>query len=74
MLIPFVVDKKLVAFHGPLADPKSTPKVVQGFFPGYGPAAPPSFDKAGAINVRFMDSKARVFISMPTPGNKEYLA
>lgn len=74
MLIPFVVDKKLVAFHGPLAEPKSSLKVVPGFFPGYGPAAPPSFDKVGVIDVRFMDSKARVFRSMPTPSNKEYLA
>lgn len=74
MLIPFVVDKKLVTFHGPLVEPKSSPKAVQDFFPGYGPAAPPSFDKAGVIDVRFMDSKARVFRSMLIPGNKEYLA
>lgn len=74
MLIPFFVDKKLVAFHGPLADPKSSPKVVQIFSPDYGHVAPPSFDKAEVIDVRFMDSKARVFRSMPTPGNKEYLA
>lgn len=74
MLIPFVVDKKLVTFHGPLADPKSSPKVVQGFFLGYGHAAPSSLDKARVIDVRFMDSKAMVFRSMPTPGNKEYLA
>lgn len=66
MLIPFVVDKKLVVFHGPLADPKSSPKSVQGFFLGYGPAAHPSFDKVGVIDVRFMDSKVRVFISMHT--------
>lgn len=31
MLIPFVIDRKLVAFHGPLPDSKSAPKVVQGF-------------------------------------------
>lgn len=53
--------------------PKSSPKAVQGFIHGYGPAAPPSFDEAGIIDVRFMESKAKVFRSMPTPGNKEYL-
>lgn len=74
MLIPFVIDRKLVAFPGPLPDTESTPKVVQGFFPYYVPAAPPAFDKDGVIDVRFMDPKARVFRSMPTPGNKEYLA
>lgn len=74
MPIPFVINRKLVAFHEPLLDPKSTPKAVQGFCPSYVPAAPPPFDKAEAINVRFMDPKAKVFRSMPTPGNKEYLA
>ena len=74
MLVPFVIDRKLVAFHGPLPDSKSAPKVVQGFLPSYVPAAPPTFDKDEAIDVRFMDPKARVFRSMPTPGNKEYLA
>lgn len=38
MLVPFMVDKKLQAFHGPLADPKSSPKVVAPFFPRYKPA------------------------------------
>lgn len=70
MLIPFVIDRKLVAFHGPLPFPKSTPKAVQGVFPGYVHAAPPAFDKAGAIDVRFMDPKARVFRSMHIPSNK----
>lgn len=74
MLIPFIIDRKLVMFHGPLPDLKSTPRAVQGFFPSYVPATPPTFDKVGAIDIRFMDPKARVFRSMPTPSNKEYLA
>lgn len=32
MVIPFVVDKKLLAFHGPLADNKYSPKTVAPFF------------------------------------------
>lgn len=74
MLIPFVIDKKLVAFPRPFPDSKFAPKVVQGYFPSYAPAAPPSFDKYGTIDVRFMDPKVRVFRLMPTPGNKEYLS
>lgn len=74
MLIPFVVDKKLFVFHGPLAEPKSSPKVIAAFFPGYAPAAPPSFDKSVVLDVRFMEAKARVFRFMHTPCNKEYLA
>lgn len=74
MLIPFVVDRKMFAFHGPLADQKSSPKVVAAFFPGYAPAARPAFDKSVILDLRFMEAKARVFRSMPTPGNKEYLA
>lgn len=74
MLIPFLIDKKLVAFHGPFPYSKSAPKAVQGYFPGYAPAAPLAFDKDGIIDVRFMDPKARVFRSMHTPSNKEYLA
>lgn len=70
MLIPFVIDIKLVVFHGPFLDSKSAPKVVKVYFPSYAPAAPPAFHKDGTINVRFMDPKARVFRSMPTPGNK----
>lgn len=35
---------------------------------------PPAFDRSIALDVRFMEAKARVFRSMPTPGNKEYLA
>lgn len=71
MLIPFVVDRKLVEFHEPLAEPKSSTKFVATFFPGYELAAPPSFDKFGVIDVRFMEAKAKVFRSMPTPGNKK---
>lgn len=73
MLIPFVVDRKLVAFHGPLADPKSSLKVIAAFFPGYAPTAPPAFDKSVVLDVRFMEAKARVFRSMHTPRNKDYL-
>lgn len=74
MLIPFVINNKLVAFHGPYPDTKSKAKMVKGYFPGYTPATPPAFDKDGVIDVRFMNPKARVFRLMPTPGNKEYLA
>lgn len=73
MLIPFVIDNKLIAFHGPFPDSKSKSKVVQGYFPGYASAVPPTFKKDGTIDVRFMDPKERVFRSMPTPGNKKYL-
>lgn len=31
MVIPFVVDKKLLAIHGPLADEKSSPKTCTFF-------------------------------------------
>lgn len=34
---------------------------------------PPAFDRSVVLDVRFMEAKARVFLSMPTPGNKEYL-
>lgn len=74
MLIPFVVDNKLYAFHVPFAEPKSSPKAVVAFFPGYKHVATTAFDKFIALDVRFMEAKARVFRSMPTPGNKEYLA
>lgn len=74
MLIPFVVYRKLVAFHGHLMEPKSSQKVVTAFFPGYAPAPPLAFDKSGVTDVRFMEAKARVFRSIPTPENKEYLA
>lgn len=66
-------DKKLLAFHGPLADTKFPPTKVAPFFPGYKPVMPPSFNISVALDVRFMEAKARVFHSMPTPGNKEYL-
>lgn len=74
MVIPFVVDKKLLAFHGPLNDKKSSPKTVSSFFPGYKPVMPPAFDRSVVLDVRFMEAKARVFCSMPNPRNKEYLA
>lgn len=74
MVIPFVVDKKLLAFHSPLADKKSSPKTIAPFFPGYKHVMSPAFDRSVVLDVRFMEAKARVFRSMPTPGNKEYLA
>lgn len=73
MLITFFIDEKLVAFHGTYLDTKPQPKMVQGHFPGYTHAAPPAFEKDGTIDIRFMDPKARVFRSMPTPDNKEYI-
>lgn len=73
MLISFVVDEKLLAFHGSLADQKSSPKDVAAFFPGYKPVAPPAFDKSVVLDVRFMEAKAMVFRSMPTLDDKEYL-
>lgn len=59
MVIPFMVDKKLLAFHGPLADKKYSPKTVTPFFPGYKPVVPPAFDISVVLDVRFMD---RVFL------------
>lgn len=73
-MIPFVVDKKLLAFHGLLVDAKFSPTKVAPFFPGYKLVTPPAFDKSVALDVRFMEAKARVFRSMPTPRNNEYLA
>lgn len=74
MLIPFVVAGKLVAFHGPYPDTKTQPKTVQSHFPSYTPAIPPTFEKDGTIDIKFMNPKAKVFRSMPTPGNKECVA
>lgn len=68
-----MVYKKLLAFHGPLADAKSSPTRVTPFFPGYKPIMPPTFDISITLDVKFIEAKARVFRSMPTPGNKEYL-
>ena len=73
LVIPFVVDKKLLAFHGTLVDAKSSPTNVAPFFPRYKPVMPPAFDRSVVLDVGFMEAKARVFHSMPTPGNKEYL-
>lgn len=74
MVIPLVVDKKLLSFHGPLIDNFFSPNTVAPFFPGYKPAIPLAFDRSVILDVRFMEEKARVFLSMLTPGNKEYLA
>lgn len=43
-------------------------------FHSFTPSIPLTFEKDGSIDVKFMDPKARVFRSMPTPGNKEYVA
>lgn len=74
MLIPFVVTGKLVAFHGPYPDNQIQPKTIQTHFSSYTPSLPLAFEKDGTIDIKFMDPKARVFKSMPTPGNKEYVA
>lgn len=74
MLILFVVADKLITFHGSYPNAKTQPKNVQSHFPGFTPTLPPTFEKDGTIDVKFMDPKARVFSSMPTPGNKEYVA
>lgn len=74
MVIPFVVDKKLLAFHDPLVDKIYSPKIVAPFFLGYKPAMPPAFDRSVVLDIIFMEAKARVFLFMFTPGNKEYLA
>lgn len=74
LVIPFVVDKKLLAFHGTLIDAKSSPTKVAPFFPGYKPVMPPAFDRSVALDVKFMEAKARGFLFVPTHGNKEYLA
>lgn len=74
MLIPFVVDDKLIAFHGPYPDTKTQPRNVQSYFPCFTPALPPDFEKNGSIDLKFMDQKARVFRLISTSGNKEYVA
>lgn len=61
-------------FPGSYPDTKMQTKNIQIHFLGFTLAIPPAFEKDGSIDVKFMDSKARVFRSMPTPGNKEYVA
>lgn len=73
MLIPFVVKKKLCVFHGPYPDARTHPTKVQKYFPYLTPATPRAFKK-GHLDLKFMDPDARVFRSMPTLGNKYYLA
>lgn len=73
MVIPFVVDKKMLAFHGALVDKKSSPKTIAPFFHGYKPTMPPILDRSVVLYVIFMEEKSRVFCFMPTHGNKEYL-
>lgn len=55
MLIPFVVTDKLFAFHGPYPDTKMQPKNIQTYFPCFTPAVPPTFEKNGSIDLKFMD-------------------
>lgn len=74
MLIHFVVADKLIAFHGLYQDTKMQLKNVQSYFPFFTPTVPSTFEKNNSIDLKFMDPKARVFRSMPTPGNKKYVA
>lgn len=46
-------------------DAKSSPTKVTPFFPGYKPVMPPAFERSVALDVKFMEAKARVFRSMP---------
>lgn len=55
ILIPFIEDEKLLAFHGPLLGERTQPKKVQNFFPFFTPAIPVAFEKGGIINLNFMD-------------------
>lgn len=73
MLIPFVVDNKLCAFHGPFPDAKTQPPKVKKFFPCYTLVKPTTFE-TGVFNLKFMDPSSRVFLFMLAPRNKEYLA
>lgn len=74
MLIPFVVTNKLLTFHWPYPDTKTQTKNVQSYFPCLTPAVPPTFEKNGSIDLKFMYPKAMVFRSVPTLGKKEYVA
>lgn len=74
MLIPFTVGEKLVAFHGPLFDSRTNPSKIQAFFPCYPQAIPLAFQRDVVLDLKFMNPKRRVFRSMPSLGNKEYLA
>lgn len=73
-LIPFMVTEKLLAFHGTLPDERMQPKKVQKVFPCFTLTVPSTFEKDGIIDLKFMDPEARVFQSIPTPDNKEYIA
>lgn len=72
MLIPFTVEGRLTAFLGPFH--KNHPSDIQECFPCYPDAMPPAFKKNSVLNLKFMSPKTRVFRSMSSPGNKEYLA
>lgn len=69
-----MVAEKLFAFHGPFPDERMQPKKVQKKIPCFTLVVPAAFKKDGIVDLKFMDLEARVFWSMPTPGNKKYLA
>lgn len=72
MLIPFKVDGTVMAFLGPYF--KQHPTDIQICFPCLPNAMPPAFDREITLDFKYLSTKTRVFRSMPTPGNKEYLA
>lgn len=72
MLIPFAVDGTVKAFLGPYFHEQ--PVEIQDCFPFLTAAMPPAFKKDIILDFKYMSTKNRVFRSMPTPGNKEYLA
>lgn len=72
MLIPFKVDGTVTAFLG--SHFKHHPSKIQKCFPCYPEAMPPAFDRDITLDFKYMSTKTRVFRSMPTPRNKEYLA
>lgn len=72
MLIPFKVNDTVNAFLGPHFHKR--PVEIQDCFPSLPEAMPPAFKKNIVLDFKYMSTKTRVFRSMPTPGNKEYLA
>lgn len=72
MMIPFKVEGTLTAFLWPFY--KTHPSDIHECFPCYPEAMPPAFKRDVILDFRYMSPKIRVFRSMPTPGNKEYLA
>lgn len=72
MLIPFTVGGTVKALLGPYFT--KHPVDLQDCFPSLPEAMPPAFKRDINLDFRYMSTKTRVFRSMPTPGNKEYLA